>query len=164
MKKLLLFSILCLLAFSMQAQSVPEGYVDLGLPSGTFWKDSNESGFYSYDDAVERFGSKLPSKEQWSELMNYCTWIWTGTSYKVSGRNGKSIVLYASGFQDCGGDEYDVETKGYYSSSTPDGEEYEDEADAWLNGDAWILFFDADKVYLDESFRCFYVSVRLVQK
>ena len=155
-----------MMASSMQAQNqtVPEGYVDLGLPSGTLWKASNESGFYDYDAAVKKFGTNLPSKKQWSELMNYCTWIWTGSGYKVFGHNGKSIVLSALGLLDCGGDEYDVGTTGYYSSSTPDGEEYEDETDAWYNGNAWFLLFSADNVDLDENPRCFYVSVRLVKK
>ena len=47
-----------------QCATVPVGYVDLGLPSGTYWKESNESGFYNYDNAVSKFGDKLPTKEQ----------------------------------------------------------------------------------------------------
>lgn len=38
------------------------GYVDLGLPSGTLWKNKNEEGFYTYDDAVSKFGSKFADK------------------------------------------------------------------------------------------------------
>ncbi|MCQ2271186.1 MAG: hypothetical protein MJZ72_00120 [Bacteroidales bacterium] len=59
MKKILLLSVLCLFALQIKAQE----YVDLGLPSGTKWKDKNESGFYDYDAAVRSFGSKLPTKE-----------------------------------------------------------------------------------------------------
>ena len=43
------------------------GYVDLGLPSGTKWKSTNEiggnNGFYTYDEAISAFGDKLPTKE-----------------------------------------------------------------------------------------------------
>ena len=53
-------------------------YVDLGLPSGTKWKSANETGgyngFYTFDEAVSTFGDKLPTKEQFEELKNNCTW------------------------------------------------------------------------------------------
>ena len=42
-------------------------YVDLGLPSGTCWRNSNEGGDnarYTYNEAVSRFGNKLPTKQQ----------------------------------------------------------------------------------------------------
>ena len=47
---------------------VSQGYVDLGLPSGTLWGTTNEDGLYDYDSAVKKFGSKLPMKEQLVEL------------------------------------------------------------------------------------------------
>ena len=57
------------MAVSAMAQHAPasEGYVDLGLPSGTLWKNANEGGddaLYTYDEAVSMFGDKLPTKEQ----------------------------------------------------------------------------------------------------
>ena len=63
----------------MQAQKtkVATGYTDLGLPSGTIWKNFNATGFYTYDDAVKQFGSRLPSKAQWEELKAECQWLWT---------------------------------------------------------------------------------------
>ena len=48
-------------------------YVDLGLPSGTLWKKTNEGGTYSrftYGEAYGRFRSKLPTYEQYIELKN----------------------------------------------------------------------------------------------
>ena len=56
-------------------------YVDLGLPSGTKWKTSNETTgyarvFYSYDEAVSEFGNRLPTREQFEELRRYCSWEW----------------------------------------------------------------------------------------
>lgn len=78
------------------------GYVDLGLPSGTLWKDQNESGYYTYDEAVRQFGDALPTKEQMEELINYCRWEWNGWGnyaklYLVIGPNGNHINLPMEG-------------------------------------------------------------------
>ena len=128
-------------------------YVDLGLPSGTLWKSTNEKGgFYDYNTAVSKFGDKLPSKEQWEELKGMCTWTWTGKGYKVTGDNGNSIVLPAAGVRNCGGDVNSVGSWGHYWSSTPDG-----------SGHAWYLYFSSDKVDMDNYGRCSGRSVRLVQ-
>ena len=93
-----------------EIQSILSDYVDLGLPSGTLWKNANEGGDnarYTYDEAVSRWGSKLPTKEQLVELKNKCRWKWTTRKgvkgYKVIGPNGKSIFLPATGYRDCNG-------------------------------------------------------------
>ena len=129
-----------------------QGWIDLGLPSGTLWKDKNESGFYDYDAAVRSFGSKLPTKEQLEELKNSCQWTWTGNGYKVVGPSGASIVLPAAGRRDCyGGVDY-VGSRGYYWSSSP------------INSDsAWGLYFNSGGVYMNDFYRCRGQSVRLVQ-
>ncbi len=158
MKKLLIISLLCLLALPMQAQrSIPKGYVDLGLPSGTLWKYSNEGvgdGFYTYNEAVRLFGNKLPTKSQWEELKDYCEWTWRETErgYKVTGSNGKFIVLPAAGYRYCRGDVDRVGSLGYYWSSTPDGSD-----------NAWILDFYSSSVRMRNNSRCYGESVRLVQ-
>lgn len=36
-------------------KTAPEGFVDLGLPSGRKWAPANEEGFYSFEKAVEMF-------------------------------------------------------------------------------------------------------------
>ena len=81
-------------------------WVDLGLPSGTLWKNSNENGFYSYDDAIAKFGSRLPTKEQLDELIDKCKWTWKSSKkgYIVVGPNGNSIFLPAAGYRGCDGD------------------------------------------------------------
>jgi hypothetical protein len=132
--------------------TVPAGYVDLGLSSGTYWKETNESGFYNYDNAVSRFGDKLPTKEQLKELKNECEWTWIGNGYKVTGPNGESITLPAAGYRNCLGDVYYVGTYGYYWSSTP-----------FDSDDAWYLYFHSSGAYMDDRYRCFGLSVRLVQ-
>lgn len=135
------------------AELKAQGLVDLGLPSGTLWRDRNEEGgFYTYEQAMNKFGDKLPTKEQLEELKNKCSWSWTGNGYKVTGPNGNSIVLPASGSRLCDGNVYYVGSFGYYWSSTPDGSD-----------DAWYLYFFSDEVDMDSDDRCYGNSVRLVQ-
>lgn len=133
--------------------AAPVGYVDLGLPSGTLWKDQNEAGgLYSYDQAMAKFGSSLPTKEQLEELKNSCRWTWNGNGYKVEGPSGESIVLPAAGYRDCGGSVFGVGSCGNYRSSTPSGSE-----------NAWYLDFDSGEVYMSNFVRCYSQSVRLVR-
>ena len=137
---------------------VPAGYVDLGL--SVYWKNSNEwnsaddHGFYTFDDATKKFGSRLPTKAQLEELKNKCTWTWNSNKkgYDVKGPNGNSIFLPAAGYRDCDGDVYNVGAHGYYWSSTPDGSE-----------NAWSLDFFSSEVSMVDSGRCYGRSVRLVQ-
>ena len=135
------------------AQLKAQGLVDLGLPSGTLWKDKNEEGgFYTYDQAVSKFGDKLPTKEQFEELKNSCQWTWNGSGYKVVGPSGNSIVLPAAGYRGSDGSVHSVGSGGYYWSSTPDGSEY-----------AWNLRFISGRLYMGNYSRCCGLSVRLVQ-
>ena len=158
MKKLFLISILYLLAFSNQAQNVPEGYVDLGLPSGTLWKSSNESGFYSRNDAVSQFGGQLPTPHQWAELGRYCSWSWTGNGYKIQGTNGVSIFLPAAGYSDGNGNVSDIGTVGdYWVFSNVDGMSdfsFDELDDGTLEG---VLEIDNPDLY-----GCLNLTVRLV--
>ena len=101
----------------------------LGLPSGTKWKNFNATGFYTYDEAVSKFGNRLPTKEQWEEIKAECQWTWNGSGYKVTGPNGNSIVLPASGFRNGDGSVDDVGSYGFYWSSTP-----KDSDGAWYLG------------------------------
>ena len=146
--------------FIIGGGSAQTGYVDLGLPSGTKWKDSNEDYpnlFYTYDEAVSAFGDMLPTKEQFDELKVYCTWEWQNNGgYKVTGTNGNSIVLPAAGYSDCDGDVHLMGSCGFYWSSTP----YDSEC-------AWYLGFNSGDVdlgrnyYYDYDYDCY--PVRLVQ-
>ena len=132
---------------------IPTGYVDLGLPSGTLWKDQNEAGgFYSYDQAVAKFGRSLPTKEQLGELKNSCRWTRNGNGYKVEGPSGESIVLPAAGYRYCDGSVDLVGSDGYYWSSTPYDSEH-----------AWTLGFYSGGVYMNDGLRCSGQSVRLVR-
>ena len=118
MKKLFSLCLMCLLEVSAMAQN--SVWVDLGLPSGTLWKRQNESGFYTYEEAINRFGNKLPERHHFVELINECTWIWMDEyGYKVVGPNGNSITFPAAGYRFCSGDFYNVGPYGRYWSSTP---------------------------------------------
>ena len=174
MNNVFLFGVMCLMALSMQSQVLgnenttcirtignelvdtlsiaPTGYVDLGLPSGTLWKDKNENGFFTYDEAVSRFGSKLPSKEKFEELKSECKWEWNGSGYKVTGPNGNSIVLPASGYRNSIGGVNCVGFTGCYWSSTPKDSDR-----------AWYLDFYSGEVTVSNYNRCIGPSVRLVQ-
>lgn len=75
-----------------------EGYIDLGLPSGTLWKSQNEEGYYTAEQAIAKFGNKMPSKKQLNELFKFCQWVWKGEGYNIIGPNGKFIFLPALGY------------------------------------------------------------------
>ncbi len=133
--------------------AVPQGYVDLGLPSGTLWKDQNETGLYTYYEAIAKFGNELPTKEKLYELIDSCQWTWNGSGYKVTGPNGKSITLPAAGIRYVGCSVAYKGSKGNYWSSTPNGEVY-----------AWALYFDYREVIMsDTEGQAVERSVRLVQ-
>lgn len=133
-------------------RKVPSGYVDLGLKSGTLWKENNESGFYTYDEAMARFGKKLPTLQQWEELENKCKWKRNGSRYRVTGPNGNSITLPAAGSHDCLGAVAYVGQFGSYWSSTPDNSEL-----------IWYLATSPNGVGMLSTPGCNGHSVRLVQ-
>ncbi len=100
------------------------------LANGKSWGDIG--GDSSRDAARANWGGswRMPTKAEFQELKDNCTWIWTAQNghvgYKITGPNGNSIFLPAAGYRDegalkCGG-EY-----GYYFSSTPD-DRYPDSA------------------------------------
>lgn len=104
------------------------GYVDLGLPSGTLWKDQNENGYYTFNDAVFQYGNRLPTKENIDELVKYCKWTWGGWEpdthyYKVTGPNGNSIIMPTSGLIHAkinNGEIYQNEDTGFIFASSQD--------------------------------------------
>lgn len=81
-----------------KAQLAALGYVDLGLPSGTLWRNNNEPGYSTYESAVSQYGNKLPTSKQFRELIDECQWIWTENGYRINGPNGNYIILHASGW------------------------------------------------------------------
>lgn len=59
-----------------------DGYVDLGLSSGTLWADRNvgavsieDNGcYFTFDEALMK--GNVPNKEQFQELIDECEWTW----------------------------------------------------------------------------------------
>lgn len=134
-------------------RNVPDGYIDLGLPSGTLWKEQNEAGeFYTHVSAVTYCGSSLPTKEQLIELKNVCRWTWNGKGYKVEGPNGESIFLPAAGLRSRDGSKSKVGSCACYWSYTP--------IDSYF---AWGLFFDSNDMRVTGNDRFIGGSVRLVR-
>ena len=84
------------------------------------------SGNPQYDAATANWGGKwrMPTKEEFQELMDNCKWKWTRINgikgYKVtSKKNGNSIFLPAAGYR-YGTPLYYGGSFGYYWSSSPD--------------------------------------------
>lgn len=134
-------------------KNVPQDYTDLGLPSGTIWRNHNAAGFYTYDEAEEQFDNhRLPSKTQWEELRAECDWSWTGSGYYITGPNGNSIFLPLTGCIACDGGMHDKSFGGYYWSSSIIG---------W--GDKiYGLAFGSSAVGMEAYSRCNGFSVRSV--
>lgn len=87
-------------------------FVNLGLPSGTLWKSKNEDGKYTYGQAIITFSKHLPTKEQFEELINFCSLAWDDAGVYVIGPNGESIFLPTEN------------AKGFYWSQTNAGSDF----------------------------------------
>jgi len=108
---------------------IPEGYVDLGLPSERLWTTkyifkNGQPAYYTFNEAYNLFDNiayyeRFPTKEIWGELWDYCTWTW-GTNdgmngyWVVSKTNGNKIFLPAAGYKDKNGVTKDVGYTGVY--------------------------------------------------
>lgn len=149
MKKLFLLCVMCLVTLTMQAQSQ---YVDLGLPSGTLWKTSNEKGFYTYLSARYYFEKSLPNRAQVKELLYNCTWKWTGKGYKVTGPNQKSIYFPFNGYKDCD-DDLDYEGSATVLWTL----------DSAGSNFAYVYVLSDDQRDILEESNCWSCSVRLVK-
>ena len=118
-----------------------------GKPYDSNWKTqvseltnigTNISGT-RYDVARQKWGGgwKMPTKSQWEELLNKCSWTWTTqgghSGYNVTGPNGNSIFLPAAGYRG-GTSSYSVGSGGRYWSASL----YESGADY-----AWGLYFNS---------------------
>ncbi len=134
-------------------------YVDLGLPSGTLWKNANEINaqkeynLFTFDEAVNAFGYDLPTKEQWQELIDECTWSWTFGGYKIIGPNHNYIILPGDGRYDCDGG---------YKNKTGDGDYWSAASDEG-NGAYGCSFDSGTTGDISWYFVCDGLSVRLVR-
>lgn len=142
--------------------------VDLGLPSGTKWANKNvgadyshESGLYfNFDDAnaiIFNDNWHLPTKEQFKELVDNCTYTFT----KSNGVNG---MLFKS--------KINKETIFFPCSGVGSGTSWNNR---WSNGRYWsssrasattahVFYFNSGGVYPQDMYSRFYGrAVRAVQ-
>lgn len=132
-------------------------YVDLGLPSGNLWATCNVGAsksykygkYYNYDEALDLQTNKelLPSKEDWEELKNNCTFTWTtrnGVSgASILGTNGNNIFLPAAG--EYSGSSYFGDGKyGDYQSSTLYTSCMDTNYNFCLNADRNTIYWDSN--------------------
>lgn len=96
-----------------------EGFIDLGLPSGTCWAQPSTS-LYSYEDAkslINNAGVSLPTTSQYRELIDNCKWQWIGIGFRVTGPNGNSLFFAANGAEFGDGSKAKKGKRGYYWTS-----------------------------------------------
>ena len=132
-------------------------YVDLGLPSGRLWASENAEGYYTFDDAREKFGELVPKPEAFVELWKECQWLWDvkGRRMVVVGPNNNTIFLPASGFRHCACSDLDyIGNEGRYWSCAP-----------FTQGLARYLYFCSDGIFpSDVELPWFGFSVRLCRE
>ena len=147
-----------------KAELIRKGYIDLGLPSGTFWKKESQETPLTYHNALKKHGTAIPTKEQWIELIQNCSWVWFDRGewieqfgerymisgecyYKIIGKNGNYIILKANGYLNVDVQENYVTSfgsggiggvQGFYLSSSSNGHSF------------WYLNFDSSKVECTE--------------
>ena len=129
-------------------------YIDLGLPSGRFWASENAEGYFTYDEAKEKFGELLPTPEAFEELWKECQWLWDvkNKGMIVVGPNKNTIFLPALGYRDGASDSlHNVDSHGYYWPSA-----------SYIQAYARNLYFCSSGVYpLGIHNRASGLSVRL---
>ena len=97
-------------------------------------------------------GWRIPTMEELQELFEYCNHNWTANGLILTGCNGNTIFLPASGDR-CTSNVYNVGLEGYYwlSSLDPESPYY-----------AYYLFFSSDRLYLSSLYRFYGLSIRPV--
>ena len=97
-------------------------YVDLGLPSGTFWasdyiKKDGEVLFLPYRDAIDEFN--LPTDEQIDELKDYCEISLVEDNgiktYICLGPSGKTVSFTPHGYQ-TPSENYDIDNAYFWTN------------------------------------------------
>lgn len=107
----------------------PDGYLDMGLPSGTHWY-YNATGwldYYTYSELNAMIpgkdkGAAIPTEEQWNELRQYCKWESDGAGFNVDSKNGNKLGFYLPFIGAYNGEEkLNDGTHGYYWTSSESG-------------------------------------------
>ncbi|MBR4312833.1 MAG: hypothetical protein IKT86_05790, partial [Bacteroidaceae bacterium] len=119
--------------------------------------DTNGNLTSSKDAATVNWGSdwRMPTSTEMQELINNCRWEWTTRygvyGYKITGPNGNSIFLPASGYY-YSSSLYSAGSLGLYWSATPDS----------YSSSAYNLYFNSSSVFEDCDIRYYGRTVRPV--
>ena len=119
-------------------------FIDLGLPSGRLWASENAEGYYTYDEAKEKFGELLPKPEAFKELWEECRWLWDvkNKGMIVVGPNKNTIFLPASGYRGlASGGLLSVGSSGNYWSYASYSQAYA-RGLSFYSGGVYPLYFD----------------------
>ena len=70
-------------------------WIDLGLPSGTKWASVDLKDKLDFRTAKRLYGSNLPTKEQFKELLEHCTkeWLKDRNTIVFTSKSGKNIFF-----------------------------------------------------------------------
>ena len=101
---------------------------------------------------------RMPTEAELEELCNECVWIWTAQNgvngYRVTGPNGNSIFLPASGCR-YGKDSFGSGYNGFYWFGS---------LLSYDSNYAYHLYFSEDNFEYNNNYRCYGLSVRPVLK
>lgn len=106
---------------------IPDGYLDMGLPSGTCWY-YNASGWY-YQTYIEHVNmapdqfAAMPTQVQWQELFDYCKVEWDGGGCQITSKKDNDMTFYlpAAGMYDGNGTKKYEDIYGCFWTSTHRG-------------------------------------------
>ena len=104
----------------------------------SYGKVDNKTSLEPADDRVKSdygYYWSVPTKEDWQELIDKCTWSRFGDDFMVRGPNGSIIVLPSAGYKD-GLNTYDEGKEGYYWSTS---------IDQGSPDDAWFMHVKGNK-------------------
>lgn len=122
----------------------------------SYGKVDNKTCLEADDDRVKiEYGYywSIPTKEDWQELIDKCTWSRFGDDFMVRGPNGQVILLPAAGYQD-GLNTYDAGKEGYYWATS---------VDEGSPDDAWFMHVKGAKPEFYSFYRYQGRSIRPVQ-
>ena len=154
-----------------------QGYVDLGLPSGTWWKKDDEFGCYSLGPARRKFRDQLPTREQIQELFENCNYEVINISgfldhnredsdrnintLKFTSKvNGESIYFKTGCPISCGGGD-GRNYQGLSWSRTTSSKKYYDESQTFAYGIVWEVF-QTPQIKIEEELSCYQGNAHLV--
>ena len=136
------------------------GWVDLGLPSGKLWCFDNEEGYFTFDEAVEKFQDQLPTIEDWKELIDNTTQRFDKRrkGLVLKAPNGNKLFLPHSGNIGYKNNLSDVNRFGYYWAFHCNVRGRVDSLWAFLSSGGIELYYNQDGWWSNERY-----SVRLTK-